>query len=258
MRNLKEKLIEIVGVHNYKDNKNSIKDYASSVNGLEIEPKGIAFPTSIDKIVDIIKFANQINLKLFPISRGKNWGYGCAQGTQKNQLILDLSKMNKILNVNQELCYMTLQPGVSQQQAYEYLEATPRNKLQLDVTGAGKESSIVGNVLERGFGHTDYGLKYERIINITTVLPDGKIIHTGFKSYKNANAKNTYRYGIGPCIDGLFFQSNMGIVVEMTLELMPKPETFCAVVGTIKNALVWPPPESVAAMPQQLLPLLLI
>ena len=235
MRNLKEKLIEIVGVHNYKDNKNSIKDYASSVNGLEIEPKGIAFPTSIDKVVDIIKFANQINLKLFPISRGKNWGYGCAQGTQKNQLILDLSKMNKILNVDQELCYMTLQPGVSQQQAYEYLEATPRNKLQLDVTGAGKESSIVGNVLERGFGHTDYGLKYERIINITTVLPDGKIIHTGFKSYKNANAKNTYRYGIGPCIDGLFFQSNMGIVVEMTLELMPKPETFCAVVGTIKN-----------------------
>jgi len=235
VRYQKDKLIEIVGINNYTDDKNILESYASSVNGSEIEPMGIVYPKTIDEIVEIVKLANQKNIKLFPISRGKNWGYGCAQGTQKNQLILELSKMNKILNVDQELCYMTLQPGVSQQQAYEYLEALPENKLQLDVTGAGTESSIVGNVLEKGFGHTDYGLKYERIINITSVLPDGEIIHTGFKAYENANAKNTYRYGIGPCIEGLFVQSNLGIVVEMTLELMPKPEKFCAVIGTVKN-----------------------
>ena len=232
---IKTKIIEVVGVDNYTDEKDILINYSSSVNGTVIKPEGIVYPTTTNEVVAIVKLANQSNSKLYPISRGKNWGYGCAQGTQENQIILELSKMNKILNIDQELCYMSLQPGVTQQQAYEYLEALPNANLQLDVTGAGSEASIVGNILEKGFGHTNYGLKYIRVINMTIVLPNEEIIHTGFKAYKDANAKNTYRYGIGPCIDGLFFQSNLGVVVEMTIELMPKPEKFCTVIGTAKN-----------------------
>lgn len=231
----KKNLIDIVGADNYTDDKTIIKSYASSLNGSLTEPLGIVYPKKIDEVVDIVQLANSKNIKLFPISKGKNWGYGCAQGTQKNQLIIDLSKMNKILDVDQELCYMSLQPGVSQQDAYQYLNALPENNLQLDVTGAGSETSIVGNILERGFGHTDYGFKHERVINMTVVLPNGELVYTGLNTYKNANGKNTYRYGIGPSIDGLFFQSNLGIVVEMTIELMPIPEKFCTLIGTVKD-----------------------
>jgi len=231
----KTKVIEVVGIDNFTDEQNTLINYASSVSGTFVKPSGIVHPKTTNEVIEIIKLANQSNSELYPISRGKNWGYGCSQGTQDNQFILDLSKMNKIIEVNKDLCYMSLQPGVSQQQAYEYLETLPNSNLQLDVTGAGSESSIVGNVLEKGFGHTDYGHKYSRVINMTVVIPSGEVIHTGFKGYQNANTKNTYRYGIGPCLDGLFFQSNFGIVVEMTIELMPKPDKFCTLIGTVKN-----------------------
>jgi len=234
-KELKNKMIEIVGVDNFSNTKENIMDYASNTDGSLIKPKAIVYTENVDEVIAVVKLANQNNWKLYPISRGKNWGYGCAQGTQENQVILCLSKMNKIIKVNTDLCYMSLQPGVSQKQAYEHLESLPNANLQLDVTGAGTDSSIIGNVLEKGFGHTDYGHKYLRVINMTIVVPSGEIIHTGFKAYQNANAQDTYRYGIGPCLDGLFFQSNLGIVVEMTLELMPKPDKFCTVIGTVKS-----------------------
>jgi 4-cresol dehydrogenase (hydroxylating) len=56
------------------------------------------------------------------------------------------------------------------------------------------------------------------------VTPDGELLHTGMGSLKDSDAQNVYRYGIGPTIDGLFTQSGMGIIVEITIELMPVPE----------------------------------
>jgi len=228
-------LIEIVGIKNYTDQETDLINYASSANGKVIRPIGIVYPKNTTEIVAIVKLANLWEMELYPISRGKNWGYGSAQGTRKNQLIVDLRNMDSILEVNAELCYIRLQPGVSQQQAYKYLESLPNTSLQMDMTGAGTGASVIGNILERGFGHSEYGDRFQRIINMTVVLPDGAVIQTGFGAFKNADALHTYRYGVGPCIDGLFTQSNLGIVTEMTLELMPKPEMFCAVIGTVKR-----------------------
>ena len=53
--------------------------------------------------------------------------------------------------------------------------------------------------------------------------------------YEDANAKNTYRYGVGPMLDGLLSQSNFAIITEMTIELMPKPEKTCMFVVSAKD-----------------------
>jgi 4-cresol dehydrogenase (hydroxylating) flavoprotein subunit len=201
-----------------------LESYGSSFSGLKIRPVCITYPEQEEDIKKILKFAAENKLQCFPLSRGKNFGYGTAQGTKEGQIIIDLSRMNKILEVNQELCYVKLQPGVSQKQLYDYLTSLQNNRLQLDVTGAGLHASIVGNILERGFGHTDYGDRFSRIINMKIMLADGSIIQTGFGGFGNANALNTFRYGIGPLIDGIFTQSNLGVIIEMTLELMPRQE----------------------------------
>ncbi len=169
---------------------------------------------------------------LFPISRGKNFGYGEAQGSYANQLIVDMSRMNSIVAINEKLGYVTIQPGVSQQQLSSYLKEK-NIQLQLDVTGAGFDASIVGNILERGFGHTDYGDRFSRIIKLEVILGNGNLITTGLAA--NADASNSYRYGIGPIIDGLFSQSNFGIVTEMTIELMPRPQKTLMFVLSTKN-----------------------
>ena len=87
-------MIEVVGIDNFTDEQNTLINYASSVSGTLVKPSGIVYPKTTNEVIEIIKLANQSNSELYPISRGKNWGYGCSQGTQDNQFILDLSKMN--------------------------------------------------------------------------------------------------------------------------------------------------------------------
>ena len=168
-----------------------------------------------------------MNLSVYPICKGKNWGYGSAQGSQINQLILDLSNMNQITKYEESLAYVSIQPGVTQVQLADYLQAR-NSDLQMDVTGAPKDTSLMGNYLERGFGHTYSGNRYQSILNMKALLPSGKIIQTGFGAFENFEKHhNIFRAGIGPCLEGLFSQSNLGIVIEMTTALQPRPKHFC-------------------------------
>src|SRR5690606_27521030 len=58
------------------------------------------------------------------------------------------------------------------------------------------------------------------------VLPDGKIINTGFERFPNSNTGKLSRWGLGPSLDGLFAQSNLGIVTRMTVWLLKCPAFF--------------------------------
>src|SRR5581483_8772680 len=79
-----------------------------------------------------------------------------------------------------------------------------------------------------GFGHTPYADHFSHCCGLEVVLPDGRVIDTGFARFPGAHAAVTYRCGVGPVLDGLFSQSNFGIVTRMTIWLMPAPEYFQA------------------------------
>jgi len=233
-KNTSARLKEIFSEVSIVDDPPSLHKYASSISGSTVTPLCIVFPTTIDHVVQLVKEATLLKVQLFPISRGKNFGYGEAQGSSEGQVVVDLSRMNKIIKVDQQMAFASIEPGVSQQQMYSHLKSNGI-PLQLDVTGAGLDASITGNILERGFGHTDYGDRWSRVINLTVVTPGGEVIRTGMSAFENANASDVYSYGIGPTIDGLFSQSNFGIVVQMTLELKPIAEVTEMFVFSTKN-----------------------
>lgn len=164
---------------------------------------------------------------LHAISRGKNWGYGDARPPKPGQVVVDLSRMNRILEVNVPLGYVRLESGVSQGELFDHLQ---RNDIPLwmDATGAGRGASVVGNTLDRGFGHTRYGDHFLTACGMKVVLADGRVLETSPRRVPQSKAANVYRYGVGPFIDGLFAQSNFGIVTELTLWLQPRPQAFRA------------------------------
>jgi 4-cresol dehydrogenase (hydroxylating) len=96
----------------------------------------------------------------------------------------------------------------------------------MDATGSSPECSVVGNALERGFGHTPYGDHFNYACGLQVVLPDGELVETGFGQYGALPSAPVYRNGVGPAIDGLFAQSSLGVVTRMTVWLMPAPEHF--------------------------------
>src|SRR5205085_7738669 len=98
----------------------------------------------------------------------------------------------------------------------------------MDATGASPDCSLIGNAVERGFGHTPYGDHFAHACALEVVLPQGDVIETGFSRFPSAHAAPLYRWGVGPSLDGLFSQSNFGIVTRMTVWLMPEPEYFQA------------------------------
>ncbi|MBJ7313254.1 FAD-binding oxidoreductase [Rugamonas sp. CCM 8940] len=198
--------------------------YASSTGSCGTRPLAVLRPATTAEVAGVVRVAGRHGLPLYPLSTGRNWGYGDACAVGDGQVIVDLGSMNRIVEVDAELAYAVIEPGVTQQQLSRHL-LEHRLPLWMDCTGAGPDTSLVGNILERGFGHSPYGNRYANVAGMQVVLADGDIVETGFGHYPQAKAARLFPYGLGPHLDGLFTQSNLGIVTQLGLWLMP--QTAC-------------------------------
>lgn len=190
-------------------------------------PRAVVWPGCAEEVRAVLRIAYEHRIAVYPISSGRNWGYGDACAPGDGQVLLDLSRMNRIVEVNADLAYATVEPGVTQGQLTAFLERQGM-ALMADATGAGPDTSLIGNTLERGFGHTPHGDRFAHVCGLEAVLPDGRLLRTGFGHLGGARSAAVYRWGVGPYLDGLFTQSNFGVVTRMTVWLQPKPEALRA------------------------------
>jgi 4-cresol dehydrogenase (hydroxylating) len=181
-------------------------------------------PANRGQVAECLRIANRHGIPLYPVSTGKNWGYGSRVPAADGSALMDLARMNRIVDFSEELAYVTVEPGVTQGQLFEFLKHR-RSRLWMDATGASPDCSLIGNTMERGFGHTPYGDHFAHVCGMEVVLPSGEVIDTGFGRF-DAPAAPLYRWGLGPTLDGLFSQSNLGVVTRMSIWLMPAPECF--------------------------------
>ena len=187
----------------------------------------IVRPSSREEVQECLRIANRTGVPVYPVSSGKNWGYGSRVPASDRCVLLDLGRMNRILDDSEELAYVTVEPGVTQAQLFEFLNSRG-SKLWMDSTGASPDCSLIGNTMDRGFGHTPYGDHFAHSCGFEIVLPQGDVIETGFARFPGAKTAALHRWGVGPTLDGIFSQSNLGIVTRMTVWLMPAPEYFQA------------------------------
>lgn len=188
-------------------------------------PVGAVAPASVEEVQAIVHVANKYRQPIWPISTGRNMGYGSANTATPGQFILDLKRMNRILDVDADLGTALVEPGVTYQQLHDYLEANGI-PLWIDVPTIGPIVSPVGNTLDRGVGYTPYGEHFMMQCGMEVVLPSGEIMRTGMGSIPGSNTWQCFKWGYGPYVDGLFTQSNFGIVTKMGMWLMPKPPAY--------------------------------
>jgi 4-cresol dehydrogenase (hydroxylating) len=192
----------------------------------ELLPSAAVAPADVEQVQGIVRIANKYGIPLFPISTGKNFAYGGPAPGMRGDVVVDLKRMNRVLEVNAERNFALVEPGVSYFDLYRYIQ--DRNlKLWIDCANPGWGGPL-GNTMDRGMGFTlgFYRDHAAAMYGIEAVLASGEVLRTGMGAVPGSRTWQEYRYGFGPDPSGLFPQGNFGIVTKMGIRLMPQPEYF--------------------------------
>lgn len=221
----KEDLIQIAPNSSILDDVFSLHEANTATFPTDSRNKLIVKPQSVKEVVGVVKFAVQHKLKLYTVSKGKNWGFGSKVPVQDGTILLDLSLMDNIISYDKQFGTVRVEPGVTFRQLSEYLIKEGGHHF-LNTIGGDPEASVLGNILERGDGVGPYCERSEYASRMELVLTNGKVLETGFGSLIYSRVADLCKTGVGPGLQELFFQSNLAITTKITVWLHPLPKFF--------------------------------
>ncbi len=178
-------------------------------------PDLVIRPTCTEQIQKILKLAN---LHLFPvIPRGAGTGLSGGSLPVKGGVILDLNRMDRILEIDEENLVATVEPGVITAHLQEEVEK--RGLFYPPDPASLKTSTIGGNVAECAGGPRafKYGVTRDYVLGLEIVTPKGEILQTGGKTVKSVTGYDLTRLYTGS-------EGTLGIITKIILRLIPKPE----------------------------------
>lgn len=197
-------------------------------------PSAAVCPQSLDEVKAVIAAAQEARVPLWPTSTGRNIGYGASSVADRGTVVLDMRRMNRIMDFDPDLGTVVVEPGVTYQQLHDFIKQSGYD-FWLDFPGPGPIVSPIGNTLERGHGVTPYGDHFAHSCGYEVLLADGTLLRTGMGGIKDGGSWQAFRYGYGPTLDGIFTQSNFGIVTKMGLWLMPAPASHKTILAHWPN-----------------------
>lgn len=215
-----------LGADNVNRSEETIRRYGeNTMPGGDRRPAGVVYPGSTADVQAVVRAANRHRVSLYPISTGNNIGLGSRSASAAGQVVVDLGRrMNRILDIDEKLAFAVVEPGVSYQALYDEL-VRRGNRLMLDVTSGPPQGGMIGNALDKGAGYSPYFDHFGFSCGLEVVLGNGEILRTGDGSLDSTDLVNwhTSKYSFGPILDGLFAQSNYGVVTRMGVWLLPRP-----------------------------------
>lgn len=187
-------------------------------------------PTSVEQVQAVVRIASSTGVPIWVNSQGRNNGYGGAAGRVPGTVVVNLRRMNRVLEINEEFGYVVVEPGVSYAELYEVIRRSGK-KLVVDIPDL-SWGSVLGNALDHGNGYTNYSDHAGALCGLEVVLPNGEIVRTGHGAMPDSPNWHLSRRGFGPQLDGIFTQSNLGIVTRAGIWMMPQPDSYAF--GTIQ------------------------
>ena len=178
-------------------------------------------PTQVEQVQQIVRIANQYRIPLYAVSTGRNLGYGGSAPNLSGSVVVDLKRMNRILEVNTREGYMIVEPGVSFIELKRYFD---EHEIDFVPSAPGPGwGSPIGNALDRGAGFP-YSDNFSAVKGLEVVLANGEVLRTGRGGLQDPKLWPLYKYGLGPDLVGFFSQSNFGIVTKGCFWLEPKAD----------------------------------
>ena len=231
-KNTIKKLQAIVGAGYLVTAKEDLLCYSYDGTGQEYMPSAVAFPGSAAEISEIMEFANQEFLPVIP--RGAGTGMTGGSLPVEGGLVLVMSRLNRILEIDAENQVAVVEPGVITGQ---FQNAVKKLGLFYPPDPASHDfCTMGGNVAECSGGPSavKYGVTRDYILGLEVILPDGRLMHTGVRT-----AKGVVGYDLTRLFTGS--EGTLGIITKIIVRLLALPthkKTYLVLTDSLQQAAV--------------------
>lgn len=189
---------------------------ATNIRTIKNLPDAVVFVENTEQVQKVVKLANKYKIPVICRGAGTNVVGACV--VEHGGIILNFSKMNKIISISKENMTAVVEPGVVLGDLQREVEKLglfyPPDPSNLAV------STIGGSIAQSSGGAKSfkYGTTKDYVIDLKVVMASGEILRTGARTIKNATGYNLSTLFVGS-------EGTLGIVVEAVLKLIPKPES---------------------------------
>ncbi len=226
MKKIIENLGTLLGANNVISLSDQPVEYqflTDRINNSDRDVIAVVTPSNLDELQKLLVSSTDESYSLFNLlSPGEiNTAPIPAKGAI---VVIDLKKLNSIIEVNTKAAYALIEPGVSYAQLNDYLET---NNIPFVVDfDKNSTQSVSGGISNRSYGYTPYGDHLMMQCGMEVMLANGRLIRTGMGAMPDSESWQLFKYGFGPYIDGTFTQSSLGIITKVGIWLMPKAPAY--------------------------------
>ena len=189
----------------------------------------VVMPETVDEVQRIVRLANREKIPVIPTVSMIN--IGATATPLEGGIVMDLRRMNKVLEVNEDDMYVLVEGGITWADLKGYLEKNHPD-FRIGLTLSPPATGVVPSCLEYGMFDTSFlfGTGAEHINGLEVVLPTGELIRTG----PSMISPDWVSRGPVPDLTGLFigWEGTTGIVTKASIKIWPKlPKTDVAVIS---------------------------
>ncbi|WP_136808633.1 FAD-binding oxidoreductase [Desulfosediminicola flagellatus] len=223
---VKNDLVTIVGEDRYIDQIEILTCYSYDSFLEESMPDAVIFPLTTEEVSEIMQVASKSGVPV--TARGAGTSVCGAPIAAEHGIVLCFSKMDKIIDINTRDRHVIVQPGLINGDLQRAL--APLGFFFPPDPGSMNFSTIGGNVALNAGGPRclKYGVTVDYVLGMQVVLASGKIVRFGSKNIKDVTGYNFTSLFCGS-------EGTLGLVTEITLRVVPQPETTQTLLVTFDN-----------------------
>lgn len=223
---LKHALADIVGEDNVTDSIIDLVSYSYDASEHSHRPTCAVWATNAEAVGAVMRLARAEMIPVIP--RGAGTGLSGMAVPSRGGIVLDLSRMNRILKISIEDRLVVVEPGVVYADLEKAIE--PYGFFFPPDPASGSVATLGGNVATNagGLKGAKYGTTRDYVLALQVVLPDGRIMRTGSKAMKSVSGYDLTRLFVGS-------EGTLGIVTEITLKINPKPTAASTALATFDD-----------------------